>query len=105
MPPDVAVTVVLETPNPDARCLLACAGREVCCLHRRPGEPSRLAGAVREAAPRGQDDMMVWAGAEAGLARAIRRHARMALGLPPVRCQILNYWKAGRAEGDFNCML
>lgn len=104
LPREVAVTVLLETPDPDTRCLLACAGREVCCLQRRAGEPSRLADVLREAAPRGDEGLMVWAGAEAGIARAIRRHARGVLALPPVRCQILNYWKAGRAEGDFDCL-
>ncbi|WP_413991014.1 siderophore-interacting protein [Labrys okinawensis] len=104
LPGDVAVTVVLETPNPDARCLLAYTGRDICCLQRRPGEPSRLMDAVSEATPQKREDLMVWAGAEAGIARAIRKYARTTLRLPPARCQILNYWKAGRAEGEFDCM-
>lgn len=104
LPQDVEVTVLLETPNPDAGCLLACAGRNVCCLHRRCGEPSRLLDAVREAIPQNCDDLMVWAGAETEIARGIRKHVRATTSLPPARCQILNYWKEGRAEGNFDAL-
>jgi NADPH-dependent ferric siderophore reductase len=45
---------------------------------------------------------LVWAGAEATLARAIRAHARHERGLPGDQCHILNYWKAGKAEGSFD---
>lgn len=43
-----------------------------------------------------------FAGAEASIARAIRLHARGALGLPADRVNVLNYWKHDRAEGGFS---
>ncbi len=104
LPGNVEVTVVLETPDRDAGCLLSSAGRQICCLHRPPGTPSRLVETVRSAEPLARDGLFVWAGAEAMLARAIRKHARVTLRLPPANYQILNYWKAGRPEGDFDCM-
>ncbi len=105
LPHDVSVTALVETSDPDASCLLACAGRDVCCLLRRTGEPSRLVDAVREAVSQDKNDLMVWAGAEAAIARGIRKHVRSTLHMPAERYQILNYWKNGRTEGDFDCLM
>ncbi|MDQ0393586.1 siderophore-interacting protein [Labrys monachus] len=105
LPHDVEVDVIVETPNHTAQCLLPCTrGERLRCLHRPAGTPSRLAEAVRNALPQPRGDVFVWAGAEAAIARGIRKHVRTTLGLPALNYQILNYWKAGRAEGDFDCL-
>lgn len=79
---------------------LAHPGIEVRRLVRNGG-PSRLAEAFSDATLPGGCRGMTWAGAEAAIARPIRRHARQALGLPPERCHVLNYWKRGEPEGGF----
>ena len=91
----------VEAPGPAEEQPLA-AFAEVTWLHRREGEPSRLAQALRSGWPKTEPDLLVWAGAEAEIARAIRQEARRARGIPPARCQVLNYWKRGRPEGGFS---
>lgn len=59
-----------------------------------------LAGAVASA-PWVPDGTIIWAGAEAGTARALRAFARKEKKLEQDRRPILNYWKRGQAEGDF----
>jgi NADPH-dependent ferric siderophore reductase len=71
-------------------------------LHRPRGTASRLTEALRAVAKPANGPMLLWAGAEASIARSIRRYARAELRLPQAHCQILNYWKAGKAEGDFD---
>jgi NADPH-dependent ferric siderophore reductase len=64
--------------------------------------PRRLVEAVRAAPWPATEDVLLWAGAEAASARALRRFAKGERRLPPTRFQILNYWKAGVAEGAFD---
>ena len=71
-------------------------------LHAGPGRASEgLLEAVRSM-PWRDGRALVWVGAEANLARAIRVHARKERGLPGDQCHILNYWKDGKAEGSFD---
>jgi NADPH-dependent ferric siderophore reductase len=74
----------------------------ITCLHRPRGAASRLAEALRAVAKPTDGPMLLWAGAEASIARSIRKYARAELRLPQAQCPILNYWKAGKAEGDFD---
>lgn len=104
LPASASAKVVVEVPDLDERQPLpSCATAEITWLHGLPGRPSRLVEAIRDHLPEGGSDILVWAGAEAGIARALRDHAR-SQGLPPRRCQILNYWKIGRPEGGFSYM-
>ncbi len=75
--------------------------RPITWLHRRAGSPSRLAEAVSDSWPADGSDLLIWGGAEAMIARALRSHARAVRGTPPARCQILNYWKDADHEGEF----
>lgn len=103
LPREASARVVLEVPGPGEEQELATeAAAEIRWLHRPAGAPSRLATAVREGWPARRGDLLVWAGAEAAIARAIRREARTVRGVPADRCQVLNYWKAGQPEGGFS---
>lgn len=95
-PVDTAVTAIVEVPDEAERQRVP----GIRWLVRPEGAASRLAEAVRHAWPAG--DLLLFAGAEAAIARAIRRHARTERGLPAERCQVLNYWKLGRPEGGFS---
>lgn len=96
LPRDASATAFVEIPDEAERLPHEGIG----WLVRPEGAPSRLAEAVRDAWPAG--DCLLFAGAEAEIARAIRRHARTERGLPADRCQVLNYWKRGRPEGGFS---
>lgn len=103
LPPGTRVRALIEVPGSDEEQELATGpGVHVTWLHRRTGVPSRLAEAVRAEWPCRESDLLVWAGAEAMIARAIRTEARRARGVPPARCQVLNYWKCGQPEGGFS---
>lgn len=105
LPADVTVSAVIEVPGPDeVQALPPGHGDRVIWLHRVSGARSRLADTVREIWPEESSDLLVWAGAEAAIARAVRRHARATRGISPARCQVLNYWKAGEPEGGFSYM-
>lgn len=102
LPAGASARVLIETPGPEEEQVLDSAARvELTWLRRRPGQPSTLAEAVRRSLPALRGDLLVWAGAEARIARAIRAHART-VGIAPARCQVLNYWKAGQPEGGFS---
>lgn len=47
------------------------------------------------------EDLFLWVGAEARLARSLRSHAKNELGLTKDQYSILNYWRLGFAEGSF----
>ncbi len=96
LPPGPAVAAFVEVPDASERLPIPA----IEWLIRPDGAPSRLAEAVRDAWPAG--DLLLFAGAEAEIARAIRRHARSERDLPAERCQVLNYWKLGRPEGGFS---
>lgn len=68
------------------------------------GAPPRLglilAETVRATWPEGR--LLLSAGAEAAVARAIRHQVRRDRGLPAECCQGLKDWKRGRPEGGFS---
>lgn len=103
LPAGVTARALVEVPERgEEQALASRASLDVDWLHRPAGRASRLAAAVREAWPTRADDLLVWTGAEAAIARDIRHEARHARAVHPGRCQILNYWKAGRPEGGFS---
>ena len=103
MPAGRAVRAVIEVPDErEEQPLGTEAGAEVTWLHRPDGAPSRLLQAVRSISFTGARDILVWAGAEAAIARAIRNEMRRVRALPAARCQVLNYWKLGQPEGRFS---
>ena len=103
LPPGCRARVFVEVPTEEEEQSLASAARlSVTWLHRPAGAASRLAEVVRDGWPRALDDVLVWAGAEAAISRAIRGDARRVRGIPAARCQVLNYWKAGQPEGGFS---
>lgn len=95
-PAGIDVTAIVEVPDEAERQPVP----GIRWLVRPEGTASRLPEAVRDAWPAG--DLLLFAGAEAAIARAIRRHARQERGLPAESCQVLNYWKLGRPEGGFS---
>lgn len=99
LPDGAEARVVVEVPDRAEE--QPRADRAINWLYHPPGSPSRLAEAVRDTWPVGWPDLLVWAGAEAAVARELRRHARAARAVPAARCQILNYWRQGAQEGDF----
>ena len=103
LPGGARVRTYVEIPDPDEeQPLVSATDLSVTWLHREVGAASRLAEAVRDGWPRALDDVLVWAGAEAAISRAIRNHARRVRGIPAARCQVLNYWKTGQPEGGFS---
>ena len=103
LPGGPTVHAILEVPDrSEEQALRLSPATRITWLHRSGSAPSRLAEAVRDAYPAGTDDLLVWAGAEAGIARAIRAHARCERLIPAERCQVLNYWHRGRPEGGFS---
>ena len=102
LPVGPAVHAILEVPDAaEQQPFRVPSGARVTWLHRADHEPSRLAETVCRACQPDGDELFVWAGAEAAIARAIRRHAR-SCGIPAARCQVLNYWKRGQPEGAFS---
>ena len=81
----------------DRQSLAAPPGVEICWVDAT----ETLDGAVRGADWPRDGAVMVWAGAEAALARRLRAHARGERGLDQERCAVLNYWKRGKPEGAF----
>lgn len=47
-------------------------------------------------------DILVWAGAETGIAGRIRKTGKTGWNIPSSRCQVLNYWRLSRPEGTFS---
>jgi NADPH-dependent ferric siderophore reductase len=103
LPASAQVEAFVEVPDiGEEQAMPSRAQARITWLHRPAGAASRLADALRAAWPSGHGDLLVWAGAEAAIARAIRRHARDVRGIAPARCQVLNYWKRGQPEGGFS---
>lgn len=103
MPPGRAVRALIEVPDPsEEQPFETVATAEVTWLHRREGAPSRLVEAVRGLTFSGTADLLVWAGAEASIARALRTEVRRVRAVSAARCQVLNYWKVGQPEGGFS---
>lgn len=103
LPAHVRARAFIEVPGTsEEQDLRSAAAVEISWLHRPHGAPSRLADAVRAGWPDDRQDVLVWAGAEAVAARAIRAQARAVGHAAPGRCQVLNYWKAGQPEGGFS---
>lgn len=99
LPHGAQARAVVEVPDRDEE--QPRADHAITWLHAAPGSPSRLAEAVRDTWPIDWPDPLVWAGAEAAVARDLRRHARTVRAIPASRCQVLNYWREGAREGDF----
>ena len=80
------------------------AGMQLEWLHRNCGAPtsSTLPDRVRASHSPTGARVLVWTGAEAATARAIRHHARRERRLAPDQVHVLNYWKRGAAEGAFD---
>lgn len=103
LPPTAGGHAIVEVPHEaEIQPLPTRSAVELAWLVRRPGAPSRLAATLAAAPVRDGADAIVWAGAEAEVARAIRTHARSAWLVAGNRCQVLNYWKEGRPEGGFS---
>ncbi|MBM6593311.1 siderophore-interacting protein [Microvirga pudoricolor] len=103
LPPDAKGQAFIQVPSrADELPLVGPKGLSVTWLHGHGrGEAQSLLDAVRSAAwPEGRP--LVWAGAEASLARAIRLYARKERRLDRDQCHILNYWKSGAPEGSFD---
>ncbi|TDR85173.1 siderophore-interacting protein [Enterovirga rhinocerotis] len=104
LPPEARGTAAIEVPDAsEIQTLRAPGGVAITWLLRPPGAPSALADrfASSPAEPDARD-LLVWAGAEAAIARRVRASARTRWQVPPQRCQVLNYWRHGRAEGTFS---
>jgi NADPH-dependent ferric siderophore reductase len=103
LPSDARGQAFIEVPSAaDEVPLVKPRDLSVTWLHGsgRGGSPGLL-DAVRSVSWR-DGRALVWAGAEASLARAIRTYARKERGLDRDQCYILNYWKNGMAEGAFD---
>jgi len=108
MPPSAQGLACIQVPSPQERlCLHHPAGVELIWLDQRVApaaasndDTSPLLRWVSglEAPPAGA---YVWGGAEARTARGIRARARGIWGLPADQVYVLNYWRAGVAEGGF----
>ena len=85
MPAGSTIRAVIEVPDRAEEQAFGGFAADVIWLHRPAGTPSRLPEAVRDLWPPADQDLMVWAGAEATIARAIRRHARTARSIPAGR--------------------
>lgn len=91
----------VEVSDPAERIALAAPpGVAVTWLHRLESGPSWLAARLREVVWPVEAQALVWAGAEARIARAIRADA--CARLPRERVHVLNYWKRGAREGAFD---
>lgn len=104
LPSEARGLAVIEVPDRgEEQSLRPPAGVEVVWLHRpTPHHPSRLVETLRAIPLPGDAKLLLFAGAEAAIAREIRRHARQERGLPRERVHVLNYWKRGAAEGAFD---
>lgn len=106
-----AIAYTLERLPPSARgmAIIAVADpAERTPLDAPPGVPVRwldaaddLPAAVAATPWPARGPAVLWAGAEAALARALRSFARQEQNLDQNRRPILNYWKRGSAEGAF----
>ena len=67
-------------------------------LVRPHGTPSTLVDVISARAMPAPGETILWAGAEAAIARRIRREVAPIWGISPARCQCLNYWREGRSE-------
>lgn len=103
LPADATGTAVVEIPDAtEIQHLRAPAALAVEWIVRPAGARSRLAHRILGEPSPTSAETLVWAGAEAGIARPIRRAARGPWGVPSPRCQVLNYWRLGRPEGSFS---
>lgn len=103
LPAESVGVALIEVPKAsEIRTLAAPPGIELEWLVRAEGEPCRIANRVACFEPGLCDETLLWAGAEATIARAVRRIGRANWGLSPSQCQVLNYWRAGRPEGSFS---
>ncbi len=104
LPQDAVGTALIEVRDEsDHQVLDRPPGIRLRWLHRGealPGTTTHLIDAVREEGMAPAD--FVWVGAEAAAARAIRRFARADRRLPAEQAYILNYWKRGVVEGEFD---
>jgi NADPH-dependent ferric siderophore reductase len=103
LPPDAAVTVILEVPEPaDEQDLDAQAKVDMTWLHRlgaRPaGEAQALAEAVRAVEPRGDRPHAYLIG-EARVVLALRE-AAASLGIEPDQISPKAYWGRGKANAN-----
>lgn len=99
---DAAGMALVEIPDEaEIQPLSSPPGIEVEWLLRPPGASSRLARRFADLPPP-PADALVWAGAEAGIARPLREIGRAGWNVAPARCQVLNYWRRGRPEGTFS---
>lgn len=106
LPPDATGHAVIEIADAaEEQPLARPAGLSLTWLHL-DGTPPGLSGRLRDAVlstPWPQDALpFLWFGAEATAARAVRRHARNVLRLDRKRFEIINYWKRGSKEGEFD---
>lgn len=103
LPADATGTALIEVPDEaEIQTLRGPAGIEITWLLGRPGAAGPiLARPDMHRAP-ASSETLVWAGAEARVARLIRRACKGEWKVPLVRCQVLNYWRSGRAEGQFS---
>ncbi|MTV27437.1 siderophore-interacting protein [Nitriliruptoraceae bacterium ZYF776] len=105
LPREVPVRVVAEVDTPDTEPRLPLrADVEVVWVHRRGAPAGTRADAVARALaalpepPEGHG--YVWAGAEDGIVKATRRHARDVLGLTGERADLTPYWRRDHAGDD-----
>lgn len=91
----------IEVPRGEEQPLRSASAVEITWLRRDSvATASALPDAVRQVRIPPSADALVWAGAEAAIARAIRRHARD--HLPGDSVHVLNYWKSGVSECAFD---
>lgn len=108
MPPSVRGLACIQVPSPQERlCLPHPPGVELIWLDQSVAPTAEqdadvsplLQWVFRLAAPPAA--AYVWGGAEARTARGIRARARGLWGLPAEQVHVLNYWRAGVAEGGY----
>lgn len=104
LPDNADGNVFIEIPDPlERQELRVPAGMNLEWLYsnERGSAASRLPDAIRALDRKKIAGSFVWAGAEAGIARDIRRFARHECGLSTQDIYILNYWKRGAVEGTY----
>lgn len=103
LPSNARGTALIEVPHESEIQEMAHGrGIDLMWLVRPPSEPSRLAEAVAALQRPSGDETLVWGGAQAATARVVRHHALGRWQIAKPQCQVLNYWKAGQAEGGFS---
>ncbi len=100
VPVGVPVVAVIEVPGADDELPLTSPGDlELTWVHRdvAGSDGAALLAATQAATARG-GDVHAFVHGEADEVRALRRHLRVELGVPPERLSVSGYWRRGRTD-------